>query len=181
MVSARAEASRGRILDAATRLLVREGGDAVTIAAVAKEAGVSKGGLFYHFASKELLIEGLIARDIAAFDELITAAGDAPGAATEAYLRSAEHETGPATQPVLALLASAIVSPTTLDALRETYRHWQARLDADGVPPHIAAVIRFAVDGIWLADALDLAPPTGAARSAIIASLRDLLAEGMRA
>ena len=54
--------TRDRILDAAQRILVRDGGDRLTIASVAEEARISKGGLFYHFASKQDLVEGLIER-----------------------------------------------------------------------------------------------------------------------
>lgn len=74
----KAQASRDAILDAAGRILVRDGGDALTIASVAREAGISKGGLFYHFASKKALVEGLVARHVSAFEELITAAGRNP-------------------------------------------------------------------------------------------------------
>jgi len=152
---------------------VRDGGSAVTIAAVAREAGLSKGGLFYHFASKELLIEGLVGRYVDSFTALIANAGTERAGATRAYLDSAEHPGGPASQPVLALLAAAIVSPSALAVLRERYEQWQARLDADGLQPHVASTVRFAVDGIWLADALDLAPATGEARRRIIQGLRD--------
>ena len=172
-----ARGARERILDATARVLVRDGGDAVTIAAVAREAGVSKGGLFYHFASKERLIEALIARFVASFDELIAGAGDGPGDATLAYLQSAEETPGPATQPVTALLAAAIVDPRGLAVLRERYERWQHRLDHDGVPRHVAATVRFAVDGLWLADTLDLAPAQGAARKELLDSLRALLPE----
>lgn len=170
-----ARASRDRILDAAEHVLIRDGGDRLTIAAVAREASMSKGGLFYHFASKEALIDGLVARYVASFDRLIATASDEPGAATNAYLRSAEHRGGPASQPVVALLAAAVVSPSSLDTLRDRYRRWQERLDQDNVPVHIASAIRFAVDGIWLADVLDLAPPKGQQRKQIIQSLRQTL------
>lgn len=54
----RARRSVGRILDAATRIFGRQGFDGASMGAVAKEAGVSKGLLHYHFESKEhLLIE----------------------------------------------------------------------------------------------------------------------------
>jgi hypothetical protein len=59
--------------------------------------------------------------------------------------------------------------------LRDRYRGWQDRLDRDGVPPHIASAIRFAVDGMWLADVLDLAPARGRRRAQVIAELRGLL------
>ena len=36
----------------------------LTLEAVAKEAGVSKGGLLYHFSNKEALIEGMIVRGV---------------------------------------------------------------------------------------------------------------------
>lgn len=174
-MTGRAQESRERILDATGRLLVREGGDAVTIAAVAREAGVSKGGLFYHFPSKEALIEGLVARYVASFDELIATAGDEPGAATRAYLRSAERDEGAAPQSVIALLAAAVVDPRGLVTLRERYRQWQDRLDEDGLPPQVASTVRFAVDGLWLADTLDLAPARAGARAKVIDTLRSLL------
>ena len=45
--------SRDTILDAAERLIVREGVPELTIGRVAEEAQVSRGGIFYHFATKE--------------------------------------------------------------------------------------------------------------------------------
>jgi AcrR family transcriptional regulator len=172
--------ARDRILDAAAHLLVRDGAEAVTIAAVAREAEVSKGGLFYHFPSKEVLVEQLVARYVESFDSLVDAAGDEPGAATSAYLSSAERAAGPATPVVAALLAAAALTPRGLEALRERYRSWQARLDDDGVPRQLAATIRFAVDGIWLADTFDLAPVTGAARRDLLRSLRVLLSDQLK-
>lgn len=176
----KAQASRDAILDAAGRILVRDGGDALTIASVAREAGISKGGLFYHFASKKALVEGLVARHVSAFEELITAAGEEPGAATKAYLRSAEHPDGPATKSVAALLAATVISPEALESLRERYADWQARLDRDGVPPGVATAIRFAVDGIWLADVLGLAPVTGSRRVQVIEVLERLVHDADR-
>jgi AcrR family transcriptional regulator len=53
--AARASA-RGRILDAAVRLIAREGIDDVRIARIAMEAGVSPSLLHYHFASRDALL-----------------------------------------------------------------------------------------------------------------------------
>jgi AcrR family transcriptional regulator len=56
--SPRAARSVSRILDAASRIFGRDGYQGASMGAVAKEAGVSKGLLHYHFESKEhLLIE----------------------------------------------------------------------------------------------------------------------------
>ncbi|KSU64224.1 TetR/AcrR family transcriptional regulator [Arthrobacter sp. NIO-1057] len=72
---ARPPAARGKVLDAYISLLCEEGERAATLDATAARAGVSKGGLLYHFASKEALAEAVInaseehvVRDIEAMD-----------------------------------------------------------------------------------------------------------------
>lgn len=56
------ETRRAHILDAAQRLFFARGWDAVTIADVLGEAGISKGGFYHHFAAKEDLLDGVVAR-----------------------------------------------------------------------------------------------------------------------
>jgi AcrR family transcriptional regulator len=48
---------RDRLLDAAVRLIAREGIDNVRIARIAAEAGVSAGLVHYHFESRDALLE----------------------------------------------------------------------------------------------------------------------------
>lgn len=48
------------LLDAAIRIVTRDGLGAMTLEAVAKEAGVSKGGLTHHFATKDALISAML-------------------------------------------------------------------------------------------------------------------------
>lgn len=50
---------RHRLLDVAARLCVEDGLHTLTLDAVAREAGVSKGGLLHHFPSKQALMEAL--------------------------------------------------------------------------------------------------------------------------
>ncbi len=52
--------SRDDILAAARVVLLRDGIAAVTLEAVAREAGMSKTGLYYYFASKEALVFELV-------------------------------------------------------------------------------------------------------------------------
>jgi AcrR family transcriptional regulator len=54
--------TRDRILDAFETLLGEGGERAATLDAVAGVAGVSKGGLLYHFGSKDALIDGVLDR-----------------------------------------------------------------------------------------------------------------------
>lgn len=56
----RRERSREEILAAARVVLMRDGIASVTLEAVAREAGMSKTGLYYYFASKEALVFELV-------------------------------------------------------------------------------------------------------------------------
>ncbi|MGV3551512.1 TetR/AcrR family transcriptional regulator [Rhizobium sp.] len=53
--------TRDRIVAAANRLFYREGIRAVSVDAVAEEAGLTKRSLYYHFRSKDDLIEAYLA------------------------------------------------------------------------------------------------------------------------
>lgn len=55
------------IFEAAERLIIRFGYDKMTVADVAKEAGISKGAIYLHFKSKDELIEKLLIRAMLLF------------------------------------------------------------------------------------------------------------------
>ncbi|HIY66407.1 MAG TPA: TetR/AcrR family transcriptional regulator, partial [Candidatus Agrococcus pullicola] len=54
--------TRDEILNAFEELIIEQGERAATISGVAAAAGVSKGGLLYHFGSKDALVSGLADR-----------------------------------------------------------------------------------------------------------------------
>ena len=56
---ARGEATRGQLLSIATRMFAERGYEDTSIEAVLREAGVSRGSLYHHFASKEALFEAV--------------------------------------------------------------------------------------------------------------------------
>lgn len=63
------EVREQRILDAAATLFVHYGYDKTTVSDIARQAGISKGAIYLHFASKEALLEALVAREMAAYAE----------------------------------------------------------------------------------------------------------------
>lgn len=82
-----AAANKGRVLDAAARLLREKGFDGLGVAEVMNEAGLTHGGFYNHFGSKEdLAIEALRA----AFD---TAVSRVAGMAGEARTRKERRQT----------------------------------------------------------------------------------------
>lgn len=91
---ARPPAARSRALDAFARILVSYGERAATLEAVADAAEISKGGLLYHFGSKDELVAGLVERLRELIVEDIAAMNADPQGPTNYILRtSAEFDT----------------------------------------------------------------------------------------
>ncbi|MCK0117732.1 TetR/AcrR family transcriptional regulator [Isoptericola sp. S6320L] len=55
-----APAARAKVLHAFAELLVTSGERSATLDAIADSAGVSKGGLLYHFPTRDALVDGLV-------------------------------------------------------------------------------------------------------------------------
>ena len=73
---------RSRILDAADRLLAREGFRRMTVETVAREAGIAKGSVYLHFDSKEDValscIDRMAAGVVARLERIAVGDGPAP-------------------------------------------------------------------------------------------------------
>lgn len=89
-----APAARAKVLQAFAAILVEHGERAATLDAVAARAGVSKGGLLYHFGSKEALVEGLVGhlRELTAAD--VAAMRAAPAGPADYLLRTSLETDG---------------------------------------------------------------------------------------
>ncbi|MBE3012402.1 TetR family transcriptional regulator [Microbispora sp. NEAU-D428] len=155
--------SKDRLLDAAAEVLLAEGAESLTLDAVARRAGVSKGGLFYHFPTKQALVAAMVERLTKVFDEALAQAGGRPGDFLRAYVEATIPERHapavPADRVTAALLAGVLVCPAALEPLRERFAAWQARLVDDGIDPAVATAVRLAVDGWWAVRLLGLSEP----------------------
>jgi AcrR family transcriptional regulator len=144
---------REALLDAAECVLFEHGTQALTLAAVAERAGVSKGGLLYHFPTKEALIKAMVTRVIDEFDDLVAGHDDgSPGSYTRAYVEAtfevlAGNETR--TRRRWSAITAAAADPELIAPLREAMARWH-RIDPGREPDPVAsAVIRLAAEGLW--------------------------------
>ncbi|WP_028061712.1 TetR/AcrR family transcriptional regulator [Candidatus Solirubrobacter pratensis] len=167
------ERTKSKLLDAAGAVVRRDGPQALTLDAVAAEAGVSKGGLLYHYGTKQELIEALVARWLADFQHDIDAADPH---FVRGYVRASDPAGEVADE--LGLLAALVADPAVLRTVRERYAIWQDRVEREGSDPVDATVARLAADGLWLAELLGMAPPRGRLREQVLTRLLELAGPG---
>jgi AcrR family transcriptional regulator len=140
------------LLDAAEALLSEQGTQALTLTAVGDRAGVSKGGLLYHFPTKEALVKGLVARVIEEFDALVAAHDDgAPGSYARAYVEATfEILTGEArAYRRWSAITAAAADPDLAAPLNEAMARWHGEPPPGDPDPVAAMIVRLAAEGLW--------------------------------
>jgi len=183
----RAEDTRERILFGAEEVVLRDGVAHLTLEAAASEAGISKGGILYHFPTRAALVAAMVERLGSRFDadlEREGAGSGEPGAFTRAYL---ESSFGPASDAAgsrelrlgAAVIAGLAADTELLAPLRERFAAWQDALAADGIAPASASLIRLAADGLWFTELLSFAPLDEGLRSAVRDELLGLLGSSL--
>ena len=176
--------TRAALMAAAFTVIKRDGLNALTLDAVAHTAAVSKGGLLYHFPSREALVTGMISLLIAEFEQALLErlkAADydrSPGAWLRAYIQANIDVSDRGTDQSAALLAAVATKPELLVTIREHFTAWQRRLADDGLDPILATIVRLAVDGLFMAELLNLAPPDVETRTRVVTALLELTRSG---
>lgn len=171
--------ARNKVLDAAEGIVAARGVAALTLEAAARAAGVSKGGLLYHFASKESLLRGMVDRMAtemhAMFEALFARQPEGPGRACRAFLAWGFHN--PPDQHArdlrvaAALLAAHNHDPKLLDPMRNFHARLRTLAEADGLPDGVAKAVIAACDGMFMAQVFGIWQASHAERQAIEAAL----------
>jgi AcrR family transcriptional regulator len=168
---------REALLDAAEAVLCEHGTQALTLSAVAERAGVSKGGLLYHFASKDALIQGMVERVISEFDAKVASFEGASysHAFVEATFAILADPAGERTTRRWATITAAAASPELIAPLREALKRWHHRDPGENADPVTATVVRLAAEGLWEVAAHDPSQFSAEQYAALRRRLLDLL------
>lgn len=148
--------TRREVLDAAARALVAHG-PSVSLDAVAKEAGVSKGGLLHHFRTKQALLAGLIEDWFQHYDALVESLLEpegTPGRWARAHIRASftPDDDGLWSHP--SVVTALLGVPEVQQRIDAAATRWRTQTDSDGLHPQRADLISRALDGVTLADLL---------------------------
>ncbi len=168
---------RARVLDAAERLVLETGAGHLTLDAVAKCAGVSKGGLLYHFPTKDLLLEAMLARFLSDIEaQIATRCARSKGAPTRLdefrqRVRVLLEPHQPRHRAGAALLAASADKPALMAHCRRSYREFVDEIATLPGGFERAALVQLAVDGLVLGELLQLSPYTSEERSQLVKAL----------
>ncbi len=150
MTKQRPPETRARILAAAEALSCEMGPTHVSIEAVAARAGVSKGGLLYHFPTKHDLLRAIVAEHVEGMRRALQ--GDAASAVSpvetaRAYLRIIRAKLDHANPPV-GLFAAIAEDPEFIAPLRDFRQSMLRDVFGRCPDPALAAVAYLACEGL---------------------------------
>ncbi|KFF60166.1 hypothetical protein JF66_06080 [Cryobacterium sp. MLB-32] len=139
-----------RLLDAFEELLIDGGERSATLGAVAAAAGVSKGGLLYHFASKDALIDAQLVRLVVRAAEDTENIRTAPAGPVDYLIRSSVNMGSPLDRSFIATTRLAQGRhEQAIDTLETIRRGWMTVIE-DCVGDHdIAVAIMLVSDGLY--------------------------------
>lgn len=146
--------SRQKVLDAAERIVKSRGAAALTFDEICAESGVTRGGITYHFKTKDLLLKALVERDLAQWRQrecsLRPESGCNASAELIGYIRSSTDKSEDERRYIAGMVSAALLEPDLMKPVREFHAerfdrsHW-----TDDDLRHL--LLRLAADGLfWL-------------------------------
>ena len=105
---------REKVLEAAEEIVIKQGATALTIDAVAKSMGISKGGVQYCFGNKEALIDAMFERWGHSYDEIFNqkiAEDNSPEGRVIAHMKATADHDKTSIAKGAALMASLLQTP----------------------------------------------------------------------
>ena len=156
--------ARAKILEAAEAVIRRDGVKRLSVDAVVAEAGISKGGFFYHFKTKDDLLAALmqaITEEMTAEVTALVAADPEPrGRILRSMIRAAfDFDADPERRDrfitlTLAMLTASIESPALRDEVRRGNDDQLTASASDGLPLAHALLLGAALEGFWMGQSL---------------------------
>lgn len=129
---------------------------ALSLDRVADRAGVSKGGLLYHFNTKEAMMAALMQSAIEEHEQMIAERVKGGERYTDAVIDACVDKCGPGSNLMAGFVAAVATDRRAQELIRERKRGWQEALVQDGVPKDKALVLSLALDGLFIGQSLGI-------------------------
>ncbi|PPC78855.1 TetR family transcriptional regulator [Pokkaliibacter plantistimulans] len=174
----RSERSRTAILQAALAIISREGPGRLTLDAIAKESGMSKGGLMHQFPNKTAVLKALIEYQVEHFEafygtQLAAARQSSSSPVLASRIATAREATHESNSIALALLGAAAQEPGLLSISRDIDVTSVEQIKAEATDPDLALLRWSAARGLSLSVILGICPLSEDERNRLFERLLD--------
>lgn len=149
---------KARLLEAAEQIIATRGAAALSFDAIAKAAGVSKGGVQGAFGSKEALLVALYDYLDSGYDERLRHAREAGAAPVEAYIDAVLSAEDSVNQRVAALSVAMTQEPDSRDCLSKWYAESFPALNAETAEGRQEILRLCALEGAMMLQSMKLLP-----------------------
>jgi len=176
--ASRSERSRNAALEAAIAIIARDGPGRLTLDAIARESGLSKGGVMHQFRTKEAVLKALLERQMAHFEEFssnyqakVGATSANPELATQ--LATVREAASAPNSAALALVAAMVENPGLMSLPRDREMRRVAAIKAEAADPDLALLRWAAARGLLLSGLFGMSPLSKAEHDRLFARLLD--------
>jgi AcrR family transcriptional regulator len=155
----RSERTRKAALKAALTIIARDGPGRLTLDAIAKEAGISKGGLMHQFPSKHAVLKALLEQQVAYFEEFhgrLSTDGKTERPQLAAQIGTFREAAMQPHSIAFAFLGALAEEPSLLSISRDRDVERIAALKAEGGDTDLALLRRAAAEGLALSSIFGL-------------------------
>jgi AcrR family transcriptional regulator len=173
----RPPASREKVLDAAERVVAQLGAGRLTYDQLVKESGVTRGGITYHFPTKEALLKALMERDMQQWEamelQFRPRLKNANTAALIGSLRAMTNTSDDKRRFVAGMLSAVTHDPDLLEPVRQM--HAERFGGMRGTPSEIdCLILELAAAGLFWQDITRCHEISPQLRSKVVARLEAL-------
>lgn len=169
--------NRDRILEAAEAIVKSRGAGKLTYDELSRESGITRGGLTYHFPTKDSLLQALLERDVEQWQarEQSLRPSDAPTDTAEliGYLRAFTVETDEKRRFVAGMLSAVAHDHSLLDPVRRLQAERSRDLNWDAQALRLQ-ILRFAAEGLFWSEFFRCTELPAEVRALLVAELEAL-------
>ena len=169
--------TRDRILAAARQIVEREGAGALTYEGLVQESGITRGGITYHFPTKEALLRGLLDDDFRQWDDAEAAHTptdcDPDTAKLLGFIRTLTAQDESHRRFLCGMLSAATLDPSLMDPCRQELgdrlgrKQWSER----DLRLHL---VHLAAEGLMWQELFQMYSMPGPARARLVALMEEL-------
>ena len=176
----RPPAAKEKILSAARRIVEDSGAGALTFDELSKVSGVTRGGITYHFPTKEDLLRGLLEADFVQWDQAEAAHTptdcDPETARLLGFIRTLTAQDESHRRFLCGMLSAATLDPSLMDPCRQDLQDRLGRKQWNDRDLRLH-LVHLAAEGLMWQEMFQMFSMPGGARTRLVALMEKLARE----